>query len=124
MADDQIMSDSNVTITTTLAVVRGVSYPVNTISAISVKELTPSGSWILWAIGIGIASTVAIANQQYIAGFAGLVVVVLIVVLRPKVSYSLMVRSAGSDTSILTGKEATYLEKVKGAIEEAVRRRG
>jgi tellurite resistance protein TehA-like permease len=124
MSDDQIMSDSNVTITTTLAIVNGVSYPVNTISAISVKENTPSNGWILWAVGIGIASLIALGNQAVVAGLVGFGIVALIFFLRPKVSYSLMVRSAGADTSILTGKDSAYLGSVKAAIEEAVRRRG
>jgi hypothetical protein len=124
MSDEAIMTDSNVTITKTLAVVNGVSYPTNTISALSVRELPPSATWMVWVALLGIGSLIALTNNNAVLGIVGFAIVALIIYLRPKISYSLMVRSAGSDTSVLQSKDSSYLGSVKAAIEEAVRQRG
>jgi NAD/NADP transhydrogenase alpha subunit len=124
MSSDAIMADGNVTITTTLAIVNGVSYPTNTISAISVREIPPGMGWLGWVIGLGIVALVLIANNQIAGALVFAAIAGLVVYLRPKTSYNLMVRSAGADTSVLTSKDAAYLGSVKSAIEEAVRRRG
>jgi hypothetical protein len=124
LSEAAIMSDRNVTITKTLAVVNNVSYPTNTISAIAVREIPPSLTWLVLCIVIGLASLLALANSAFLPALVGAVIVGLIVYFRPTMSYNLMVRSAGADTSVLTSKDSGYLGSVKSAIEEAVRQRG
>lgn len=124
MSEAAIMSDGNVTITKTLAVVNGVSYPTNTISAISVRKIPLSYAWLIWSIILGVVALGAVADHYYVAALICVGIVVLLVALRPKQTYSLMVRSAGADTSVLASRDLSYLGNVKGAIEEAVRQRG
>jgi len=124
MSEDPILQDVNVTITKTLAIVNGVSYPTNTISAISVKELQPKATWLIWTILLGIAALAALSNGAVMPGLVAAAIAAVIIYFRPKVEYSLMVRSAGADTSVLTSRDASYLGSVKAAIEEAVRLRG
>ncbi len=124
MSEAAIMSDANVTITKTLAVVNGVSYPTNTISAISIREISPSSAGIVIGVLFGLGALGALSAKEYLGALVMAGICGLLFYLRPKASYSLMVRSAGADTSVLMSKDKSYLGHVKTAIEEAVRQRG
>ena len=123
MSDEVILNDANVRITTTLAIVNGVSYPINTISAIFVKKNPTPLLWLMLIV-FGIAEIGCLAGHGYVAALIVAAILAAIIYWLRNPSHSLIVKSAGTDTSVLTGRDVDYLNGVKSAIEEAVRRRG
>jgi len=79
---------------------------------------------MIWSGILGIIGLVLLGNSQIVGGVVCIAIVAAIVYFRPKMSYHLMVRSAGADTSVLNSRDSAYLGQVKAAIEEAVRQRG
>jgi hypothetical protein len=125
MAEEVIFQQGSVSVTKTLVRIGNKSYPVNGIVSVFVRNV----GVVWWAAIVGaIAILIGISNagggqgsQNFIVGLViggGLIVYALT---RPSV---LVLKTAGGDVDALVTRDKAFLNDVKGAIEEAVSKRG
>lgn len=125
---DEIFSQGEVTITRTIALLEGVSYPINGITAVFVNREEFEYKSLLFGVIILVLAGLSITGDLYNPGWGWQVLAVFlggIAILgsfhRP---YFLMVRTASGEIRCLESADSEFIFSVRSAIETAIAKRG
>jgi hypothetical protein len=131
-----ILERDGVTITTKRAVIQGTTYPIASLSAVSLAKVpAPVGCMVITALGFGVGGLVMTA-----AGVAGgtdasmgftvfgltmLVAMILVAVMirRARGTYVVRLHTAGLQTDALKSNDADLANAINSALNEAIIRR-
>jgi len=109
----------DVKVTNTRFITGSQTFAMSNVTSVKTQVDKPSKLWPLLGIVIGLA----IASGAPPIGIGVVLVCVAILFLR-KPLYHVMVTTSGTETSALKTKQREYLERVVGALNEAIVHRG
>jgi len=126
-AEDVMMKNSLVTVTSTRVITGGTTYPVNSITAVTgIKHPASYTLPIFLILGGSILTLATFFVESYFFTFLGVVLSVLGIWLfcRLKPVYSVTVSMAGGQSDILASYDWGFISSVIEAINQAIIRRG
>jgi hypothetical protein len=144
MGNEPILDERGVCVTTTRADLMGVTYPVNGVTSVRVTAVSPSlfplvflssagcivGPAVGFALSLVLGQPSVDGEPSTLASVVGglvmfaLVSAGIVVTLRGKTTYVVVIGTAGGDRSALRTRDAEFARRVVEALNTAIERRG
>ena len=125
MGEQIFFSGGDVQVTRTRVIVGNQTYPVNGITSIRTAHIPPNrlGSVLAGILGLLVLFTSQGNLQNIIFGLV-LIGVAVLLWIKAKHTYSIFFGTAGGEKQALSSADADYVNRVAGAVDEALIARG